>query len=99
MRSRMFLLMVLSCALAVVGMPRWLPAQATRGAAADTPSRNRETRLQHDSLAVHFVRQPKAKPSGRARSAGPVAPAQSSVPRAPSQDTPLPEKRRGTGKP
>ena len=99
MRSRAFILTALSSALAVVGTPRPLPAQAARGTAADAPSRNRETRIQHDSLAVHFMRQPKAKPSGRARSATALTPKESSVPRVPSRATPLPEKRRGTVKP
>lgn len=43
-------------------LPAALPAQvAVR--TADTPSRNAETRVQADSLTVHFLRTPKGKPA------------------------------------
>lgn len=46
-------------------------AQSTARVAADAPSTNRETHVQHDSLAVHFLRAPKAKPGTRSTAANP----------------------------
>ena len=37
--------------------------QAQVSASVDAPSRNAETRRQHDSLTVHFLRTPKGKPA------------------------------------
>lgn len=54
-----------TAALAVI-LPAVAMAQVAARAVEDTPSKSRETKLQHDSLAVHFLRTPKAKPSARA---------------------------------
>ena len=84
-------------------LPAALPAQvAVR--TADTPSRNAETRVQADSLTVHFLRTPKGKPA--ALSVGGKTAAQSrkfsGKPDATSQrepvETPLPVRAR-TAKP
>ena len=40
-------------------------AQVAARAAGDVPSTNREARMQSDSLTVHFLRQPHAKPAAR----------------------------------
>lgn len=53
----------------IVGVPSLLPAQAAPRAASEDPSRNRETLVQHDSLAVHFLRSPKVKPAVQSRAA------------------------------
>jgi len=52
-----------------LGIPGEVAAQVAQRTAPDAPSRNRETLVQHDSLAVHFLRSPKAKPAAR-QSAG-----------------------------
>jgi hypothetical protein len=46
-----------------VTLPLTLSAQAADRVIADTPSRSSATRMQHDSLTVHFLRSPKAKPA------------------------------------
>jgi hypothetical protein len=84
--------------LAVV-LPGQLMAQAAQRTAPDRPSQNRETLVQHDSLAVHFLRTPKAKPTARqnASKSGPSAakfrgrpePIASTMP----VETPLPTKK------
>lgn len=43
--------------------PALVAAQSAARAATDMPSTNRETHIQTDSLAVHFLRTPKAKPA------------------------------------
>ncbi len=55
-----------------LALPAAAAAQAAERVGADAPSRNRETVVQHDSLAVHFLRSPKAKPATRS-GAGTVA--------------------------
>ncbi|MDZ7630134.1 MAG: hypothetical protein U5K74_01945 [Gemmatimonadaceae bacterium] len=87
---------LLLCALA----PSRAAAQSAERVADDAPSRNRETHVQHDSLAVHFLRAPKAKPAARttggapdvssAKFRGRPAPVATSAPVA----TPLPTKRK-----
>ena len=43
--------------------PALIQAQAAQRTVADAPSASRETRRQHDSLTVHFIRTPKGKPA------------------------------------
>jgi hypothetical protein len=88
------------CVLAAV-LPSAIRAQ-TAARAADSPSRNAETRVQADSLTVHFLRAPKSKPA--ALSVGGKTAAQSrkfsGKPDATSQhepvETPLPVRARTT---
>ncbi len=54
-RSAATALMILS--------PMHLAAQAADRGVTDTPSRSSATRIQHDSLTVHFLRTPKGKPA------------------------------------
>lgn len=82
-------------------LPGQLTAQAAQRTAPDLPSRNRETIVQHDSLAVHFLRAPKAKRAARhsatpssassAKFRGRGEPTESATPAA----TPLPTKKAG----
>ncbi len=88
-----------TCALAFVA-PALLRAQVA--ARVDAPSRSAETRLQHDSLTVHFLRTPKGKPA--ALSVGGKTSAQSrkfsgkpaAELRAAPVETPLPVRARTT---
>ncbi len=48
-----------------LGLPGRATAQVAPRTVADAPSRNPETLVQHDSLAVHFLRSPKVKPAAR----------------------------------
>ncbi len=62
-----------TAALALV-LPAVAMAQVAERSAADSLSKNRETKLQHDSLAVHFLRAPKAKPAARSVDGAGAAP-------------------------
>ena len=68
MTRRCFVRLVPSGAVLMLflGLPGTAAAQVAQRTGADAPSRNRETLVQHDSLAVHFLRSPKAKPAARA---------------------------------
>ncbi len=91
-----------ACLLLLLGLPGQVAAQTAQRTAADAPSRNRETIVQHDSLAVHFLRSPKAKPAARrlvssdspssAKFRGHREPVQATLP----SGTPLPTKKTAT---
>lgn len=57
------LLRVLAAAGVIALTPALIQAQSAQRTVADAPSSSRETRLQHDSLTVHFIRTPKGKPA------------------------------------
>jgi hypothetical protein len=63
---------IVACAAMAVGAPTLMHAQSSPPTERPAPavkvvepsaSASRETRLQHDSLTVHFLRHPKGKPS------------------------------------
>lgn len=69
-------------------------AQTAERTAADAPSQNRETKRQHDSLTMHFLRSPKAKPAAGTNATGKFRgrpePVQASEP----AETPLPVRKK-----
>ena len=82
-------------------LPASMAAQVAQRTAPDQPSKNRETLVQHDSLAVRFLRAPKVKPAA-GQNAGPsglssakfrgrAEPIESARP----AETPLPTKKAG----
>jgi hypothetical protein len=87
--------------LLTLALPAVSRAQTAARTAPDQPSTNRETHRQHDSLAVHFLRSPKAKPAGigatRARKTKSAAATDSGTASA-VNTTPLPTRAR-TAKP
>jgi hypothetical protein len=92
---------IMSCRLAIVAAlmlaaPSVGRAQSAARSASDQPSTNRETHRQHDSLAVHFLRAPKAKPAAGARTAAKQAgmEASDSISGAALRTTPLPTRAR-----
>jgi hypothetical protein len=95
MRLQIVVLPALVSIIAAGTVPQAAMGQSTPRSAVDRPSENRETRTQHDSLAVHFARKPKVKSHGPV----PGTQARTSAPRIMPQETPLPEKRGGRGKP
>ena len=98
-RTRLIHLPTLVLLAAVCALPQRSVAQAAQRTTVDRPSQNRETRAQHESLAVHFVRTPKAKSGSAGASTGtPDTRAQTPMRRGVPQETPLPVKRRGSGK-
>jgi hypothetical protein len=92
--------LLVTCGIVFVGVmlaPVAAQAQSASRATAEARSTNRETHIQHDSLAVHFLRSPKAKPAGAASAAARKSAAhvrRDSAPATTVNTTPLPAKAR-----
>jgi hypothetical protein len=86
-------------AITIAGLlaaPHAAGAQSAARVAPDRPSTNAETRRQSDSLTVHFLRTPKAKPNVRSGAALGTAAAKAAgdTARATPATTPLPTRSR-----
>lgn len=92
-------ILTVAAALAFSGVtPAVTFAQAATRTVTDAPSTNRETRVQRDSLAVHFLRHPKGKPAslsvaGASPSAARAAKGGADTPPAVRVATPLPTRK------